>query len=112
MKKNKTNAIKAEYGGQIYDSKKEARYAIYLDTLKNAVDVKEKVLRWERQVRYYMYVNDNHVFDYTLDFKVWYADGRIEHVDVKGQRNGCIWQMYRNKVKLLEALTGIKIKEV
>ena len=59
------------------------------------------------------YVNLSHsqVFKYLLDFKVTYADGRVEHVDIKGLKRGCAYEMFRLKKKCVEAQYGIEIIE-
>ena len=69
-----------EYGGVRYDSKAESCYARDLD-LKIKAGL---VLRWERQVVFSLDVNGVHICKYKLDFRVYLADGSIEHIDVKG----------------------------
>jgi hypothetical protein len=109
--KNKFNAKKTEYNGSTYDSKKEAEYAAKLDLLKKTSG-SDKVSKIEKQVKYDIIVNDKKIGFYKLDFKVTYADGCVEHIDVKGLRRGCAYQIFRLKKKLVEALYGIEIKEV
>lgn len=53
-------------------------------------------------------MNGKKICKYIADFRVTYADGRIEVVDVKGVRTG----VYRLKKKLVEAQYGIIIIEV
>lgn len=89
-------------------SKKEAGYAQELDYLKKARDPKNRVVSFERQVPFQIVVNGIKICKYLADFKVHYADGRIEIVDVKGVRT----QMYRLKKRLVEAQFGIIIREV
>ena len=52
-KRNKFNATKAEYNGYIYDSKKEASYAMELDWMIKAGEVE----RFERQHKIDLMVN-------------------------------------------------------
>lgn len=103
---------KAVYNGETYDSQKEARYAKALDTFKKAINYQDRVLKWERQVRYDIKVNDERIAFYKLDFKVWYCDGRVEHIDIKGQKSGTAYQLFKLKKKLIEALYNIEIIEV
>lgn len=106
-KQSKFGNKKTEYKGDMYDSKAEARYASELDTLKNARFEAERVVTYERQVRYPFEVNGVKIATYVLDFKVTYADGRVEHVDVKGMRT----DVYKMKKKLMLACYGIEIIE-
>jgi len=111
MKKNKFNAKKTEYNGEVYDSKKEASYAHLLDILKRSKDPKDKVVSYRRQVPFVAVVNGKKICTYILDFIVWYADERLEHIDVKGMKSGSAYQMFRLKKKLIEALFSIEILE-
>jgi hypothetical protein len=98
--KSKYNAVKTEYKGVKYDSKAEAHYAIDLDMLK----LNGKVSFWLRQVPFTLPGN----VTYKCDFQVFYADGHIEFVDVKGMKT----DIYRLKKKQVEALYPVKIIEV
>lgn len=97
-----------EYGGKKYHSKKEAMYAAELDMLANARFDSSRVVKYETQVKYHLDVNGHRIGAYILDFKVWYGDGRIEYVDVKG----VVTQVYAMKRKLMKAIYDIDIKEV
>lgn len=108
IKKSKYGNKKTEYKGIVYDSRKEARYAQSLEILQTANDPKEKVVNIERQVKYSIDINGIHICNYILDFKVAYADGRIEYIDVKGMRTS----VYILKAKLMKAIYNIIIKEV
>ena len=100
---------KTIYNGTLYDSKKEAAYRQELDMLSGpSIPLAEKVVKIEEQVRYKMVVNEKKICTYVLDFKVTYAAGRIEHVDVKGMRT----TVYKLKKKLMLACHGIDIVEV
>ena len=107
--RSKYNNKKTEYGGHLYDSKKEATYAQRLDMLCLAKGA-DKVLKWERQVRYPIAINKVKVCDYILDFKVYYKD-RIEYIDVKGMKRGPAYSMFRLKSKLMKAVHDITIIE-
>ena len=79
-KKSKYNNQSVWYDGNKYDSKLECKYAQDLDY---RVKINE-VERWERQVKLDLKVNGIHITNYYIDFKVFYPDGGIEYVEVKG----------------------------
>ena len=106
---NKFHAKKTIYNGQLFDSKKEANYCRQLDLLKNATG-NDKVLRYERQVRFDIICNNKKIGFYKLDFKVFYKN-RVEYIDVKGLKKGSAYQLFRLKKKLVEALYNIEILE-
>ena len=106
---NKFNAKITIYNGIKFHSAKEANYCIRLDLLKKATG-RDKVLKYDRQVRYDIIVNGICIGFYKLDFEVYYSD-RIEYIDVKGCKKGCAYQLFRLKKKLVEAIHGIKIIE-
>lgn len=99
-----------------FDSAKEARYAQRLELLKNAADHRERVVTVERQVRFTLIPSqrgpDGKVAerkcDYIADFRVTYADGRTEVIDVKGFKT----PDYIIKRKLMRHVHGIAIREV
>lgn len=105
---NKYNAKKTIYNGFKYDSKKEAEYAMTLDMLKKATNDSDRVIEYERQVPFVCIVNDKKICTYKADFRVYYADKRIEIVDVKGFKTS----IYKLKKKLVEALHNIEIIEI
>lgn len=96
------------YKGKVYESKLEKNYRGRLELLKKATLEKNRVVDIEEQVPFPFIVNGVKVCTYLLDFKVTYADGRIDHIDVKG----VITDVYRIKRSLMLACYGIKIKEV
>lgn len=79
-----------------------------LDWQKKATSPRDKVVEWVPQVPFQVVLNGIKICKYIADFKVTYADGRVEIVDVKGVRT----DVYRLKKKLVEAQYGIKIIEV
>lgn len=97
-----------EYKGVKYHSKKEAEYAMLLDTLFKASNSKDRVIDYQIQVPYKIYLNEKYICKYLADFVVKYADGREEVVDVKGVKT----QTYKLKKKLVEAQYNIQIIEV
>lgn len=108
VSKNKYGNKKTEYKGIIYDSKKEAEYAIELDRRFFASKPSDRVVLVERQVRYPIQIRGAEICSYFADFKVSYADGHEEVVDVKGVRT----DVYKIKKKLVKAVYGITIIEI
>ncbi len=98
---------KVEYNGNKYDSIAEAKYAQELDLQMYSKDV----VSWERQVRFKLDVNGVHICDYILDFKVFYPDGTIKYVDVKGYRKGIAYRVFTIKKSLMMACWGINVIE-
>lgn len=94
--KNKYKAVKQTYNGYSYDSKLEAEHAQNLDFLKKAGVVTD----WERQVKISLDVNNVHIANYFIDFKVYFEDGRIEYHEVKGLET----DLFKLKWKLSKAL--------
>lgn len=106
--KNKYGAIQKEYNGVKYHSTKEATYAQKLDLLIKA----KHVLKWERQLVFVFDVNGILVCKYVLDFKVYYANGAIKYIDVKGLKKGQAFQMFQIKQKLMRAIYNIDVELV
>ena len=98
--RSKYGAKKTEVDGIKFDSQKEAKYYIFLKQLKQAGEV----VLFLMQVPFIL----PGAIRYRLDFQVFYADGRIEWVDVKG----VITDVYRIKKAQVEEIYGIEIKEV
>lgn len=108
MSYNKFKAIKTEYRGKTFDSKKEANYALRLDVLKKSTDINQRVEKYECQVPFEITLNGIKICKYILDFRVTFTSGKVEFVDVKGVKT----PVYKLKKKLVEAQYGILIKEV
>lgn len=104
---SKYRNVQTEYNGFKFMSKKEAEYAMQLDFMKKAKAPRDRVLSWVPQVPFQVILNGKKICKYIADFKVEYADGRTEIVDVKGVRT----DVYRLKKKLVEAQYGIEIIE-
>lgn len=96
MKANKYGAVKKEYGGNKYDSKREAQHAANLDLMKRH----GSVTNWERQVKLPLAVEGVHICNYIIDFVVTYDNGKVEHQEVKGMETPT-WKL---KFKLAKAL--------
>lgn len=100
--------VRKDYNGYIYDSKREAEYAHQLDLLKKAKDPKVRVKNWERQYKLDLRINDRHICNYYVDFRVEYEDGSIELVEVKGFETDT-WKL---KVKIMEATYLVEHPEI
>lgn len=110
--------MKPKYGNiktNGYDSKKEAAYAEKLELLKNAEKSCERVVAIEKQVKYELIpkqVSDGKCVErsctYTADFRVVYANGRVDIIDVKGFKT----PDYIIKRKLMLYVFNIRVREV
>lgn len=78
-----------------------------LDALRLAAKESERVVNVEFQYRMPLIVNDVKIGDYYADFRVHYADGRIEIQDTKGVQT----DVYKLKKKLVKAIYGVDIVE-
>jgi len=110
--RNKFNAIKVKTEHGTFDSKKEYAYFKTLMIQKKSVNESDRVTDIQTQIRYDIVVEGKKICFYKLDFKVRYADGRVEYVDVKGLKKGAAYQIFILKKKLVEAIYNISIKEV
>lgn len=95
--KNKYHAVRTEYAGGTYDSKKEAEYAAQLTLQRAALDPKYRVIQVERQPFFILQEEPNKI-TYRADFRVRYADGHIEVVDVKGIQT----PVFKLKLKMMK----------
>jgi hypothetical protein len=93
---NKYGAKGTEYNGRWYHSKFEASYASELDWRLKAGEVKEIIPQFKIELK----VNDKHITNYYVDFKVILADGTIQFHEAKGFETA-EWVI---KWRLLEAL--------
>lgn len=82
-RRNKWNARKTEYRGNVYDSLAEAEYASYLDSLV----VAGQVVDWERQCSVTLLDGPkaSNRTKLIVDFWVCYAKGNSRYEDVKGK---------------------------
>jgi hypothetical protein len=108
---SKFNAKKTDVDGVVFDSKKEASYYIKLKALRKAKNEAERVSYIELQPKFDIIIDDKKLGFYKADFRVGYADGRTEVVDIKGYKKGAAYQLFRLKKKVIEALYNINIIE-
>ncbi|MBI5573499.1 MAG: DUF1064 domain-containing protein [Elusimicrobia bacterium] len=94
------SAKKTIFSGYRYDSKFEAGYAQELDLRQKAGEI----LKWEKQIKIPLVVNNYIVCNYYIDFIVYYPNGEIEYVETKGYAT----PLWRLKWKLFEALFSEK----
>ena len=81
---SKYGAIRTEYRGRLFDSKAEARAAAGLDLRVAAGEI----LRWEPQavVEIFWPGTETRVLRARLDFRLFWPDGRVSYLEVKGYR--------------------------
>ena len=84
------------YRGRTYHSTLEADYAATLDLKIKAGIVKE----WTPQYRLPLYVKDQLVTTYIIDFKVEYTNGKVQLVECKGMELA----EWKTKYRLAEIL--------
>jgi len=120
FKLNEMNKYGAKKVNNIYgtfDSMGEYRTWLQLSQLRKAEDPAERVVDLERQVIYPLIVNGVTITKYIADFRVTYADGRVEVIDFKNPylkdgrgKSTPPAQLFNMKVKLMKALHGIDVK--
>lgn len=96
MRYNKYNATKTTVGGYTYQSAKEARYSMWLDSEVAAGRIKS----YKRQYKMSLDVNGKHIANYYADFLVYHDNGVKEIIDVKG----ILTDLFRLKWRLAQAL--------
>jgi len=97
--RHKFNAVRTELDGIKFASKAEAEYYAKLKLMQKA----GTVLFFLRQVAFHLPGN----VKYVCDFQVFYPDGTVEFIDVKGYR----LKDYIMKKKMVEALYPVEILE-
>jgi hypothetical protein len=97
--RHKFNAQPTTRDGYRFDSKKEAHFYDMLDLARQA----GQVVFFLRQVPFHLPGN----VTYRVDFLVFYANGDIRFIDVKGYRT----KSYITKKKMVEALYPVTIEE-
>ena len=110
---NKFRNRKTEYNGRLYDSKKEAKHAGFLDMCRRAANPGDRVVKWFPQVAFEFECGTKMI----VDFLVCYADGHWELHDVKGyDKRKKKWitrtKEYMIKKKLLKHEFGLEVKEI
>lgn len=92
--------------GEKFRSHLEATYFNRLKLLKSSGEI----TNIEREVRYELTVNGFFICAYMMDFRVTWADGRIDYIDCKSKPT--MTPVYAIKKKLMEACHGITLREV
>ena len=98
--------VKTEYRGGAYDSKKEARKAMELDTLKKGKQVKN----WQAHYKISIDVNGKHICNMYPDFYVEWVNGDKELIEIKSPIT--MTPVWRLKRLLLEATYLLEHPEV
>ena len=106
----KYRAKKTVVDGIRFDSKAEAMYYLYLKSEKQQGRIKEIELQPEFVIidEYEINGRKQRATKYVADFRVTYADGRVEVIDVKGVKT----PVYKLKKRLVESRYGIEILEI
>lgn len=92
------------YGGRVWASALECRYAQTLDVWKMAGAVES----WRSQIPFILHAGGKKIGKHVVDFHVIYADGHDEWVETKGAD----LELGKFKRQLTEAEYGIKIHVV
>lgn len=92
MSRSKYGAIRTEFGGIVFASKAEARYAAELMILQRAGEIVD--IEYQPSIEL---VPRPNLVRYVADFLVTYRDGRKEWIDVKGMET----PVFRLKMRLL-----------
>lgn len=104
--RNKYRAVKTEYKGGVFDSKKEAQFAMWLDTQVK----KKKIKDYKKQVKIDLFgQNGTRICYYKADFEVLHNDDVREIIDVKSKITATPY--FRLKWKLLEDKYKLEIKK-
>jgi len=108
-KKKRSGKFNATKIGE-FDSIKESSYGKTLKILKHIGEIS----KYEHHLIYEFHLKGKLMFTYELDFKIYYPDGRIEYVDVKGidkktNKRVTSTAVFRLKRKIIEREYGIKI---
>jgi hypothetical protein len=106
-KHNKFGAVKVEYDGIEFDSKREGARYLLLKQRMAAGEISDLYIHLPIEC----FVNGVLICHYVVDF--CYRDvatGKSVYEEIKGLRKGTAWALFRLKAKLVEALHGIEIK--
>ena len=94
---SKYNSIKQTYKGNAYQSKAEAKYAMYLDQRIKDGEIKS----WKAQVKIELFgENGTRVCNYYIDFVAEHNDGKTEYIEVKGFPTSIWrlkWKLFKDK---------------
>jgi hypothetical protein len=69
-----------------------------------------ELLKFEREVRFELIVNEVFICAYICDYILYWKDGRVEHIDCKSAAT--VTQLYKLKKQLMLAIHGITLIEV
>ena len=105
--------------GEKYRSRKEYVFHTQCQVQTKAADPAQRIVKIEREVYYRLVPAQRdakgrlveRAMGYFLDFRLTFADGRVEHVDVKSPATRKI-ASYIQKRKLLLLVHGIRIHEL
>ena len=104
----KYRAVKTEFDGQWFDSKKEAgRYAELRMLERSRI-----IQNLQRQQAFNLDVQGVHVCKYIADFTYEDQSGRLVVEDVKGMKAGAAYSMFRLKCKLMLACHALRVVEI
>jgi hypothetical protein len=81
----------------------------YYDRVK-LLTINGEILKFEREVRFELIVNEVFICAYICDYIIYWKDGRVEHIDCKSAAT--MTQIYKLKKQLMLALHGITLIEV
>lgn len=107
-KANKYHNVKVTIDGIRFDSKKEARRWLELQTLLNA----GKIINLERQKRYKFIINKVNCGAYVADFVYFDTEKQCEVVEDVKSKHTRLDRMYRRNRKMMKAIHGIEVTEV
>jgi len=91
---SKMHNVRQFYNGHQYDSGFEAKYAMRLDYLLKAGEIKS----WIPHKLLDLFVSGHRIGTYRIDFVVTHNDGSLEYVEVKGMESA----YWRQKWKIFE----------
>lgn len=105
-------------GNERYRSEKEYKFHTQCQVQTKAKDPHQRIVKIEREVYYQLVPSQRNAdgsseraMGYFLDFRLTYADGRLEHVDVKSPATRRL-ALYVAKRKLMLERHGIQIHEL
>lgn len=100
-KGNKFGAVRAEFDGRSFDSTGEMDYAVQLDLMKKAGEVKQV----EYQHKIALESNGKLVCTYKIDFRLTMPDNSIVFAEFKGKETPdwkIKWQLLKNQLQSVE----------
>ena len=108
--RTKYKSVATIINGERFDSKREA--ARYCDLI--LLEKVGTIMNLRRQVTHPLIVNGEKVSSYRCDFMYQDSEGKTVIEDVKGYQNAKdpFTRLYRLKVAILAATTGLQVTEV